>query len=94
MAQKGWEMGAAQERLLLTLSFGAPFSAPRSLHTTVGCLSRHHAPSCRPGEQVFLPGRSGSSSPLPSQLRGWWVEGGGLMAVGVEGGLPGAREGS
>lgn len=68
-------MGAA-EGLLLTLSFGAPFS-PRSLHTTVGCLSRHHAPSCRAREQVFLPGRSGGSARLPSQLRGWWVGGGG-----------------
>lgn len=73
-------MGAA-EGLLLTLSFGAPFSPPRSLHTTVGCLSQHHAPSCRAREQVFLPGRSGGSAPLPSQLRGWWVEGGRLWRL-------------
>lgn len=63
-------MGATEERLRLALSVGAPFSAPRSLHTTVGSLSRHHAPSCRAREQVFLPGRSGGSAPLPSQLRG------------------------
>ena len=70
IAQKGWEMGAAGAPLRLALSFRAPFSPPRSLHTTVGSLSRHHAPSCRAREQVFLPGRSGGSAPLPSQLRG------------------------
>lgn len=62
-------MGVAGARLRLDLSFGAPFS-PRSLHTTVGSLSQHHAPSCRAWEQVFLPGGSGGSAPLPSQLRG------------------------
>ncbi|CAD7681974.1 unnamed protein product [Nyctereutes procyonoides] len=52
VAQKGWEMGAAETRLRLAQSFGAPCS-PRSLHTTVGSLSRHHAPSCRaPGAGV------------------------------------------
>lgn len=50
-------MGVAEARLRLAQSFGAPFSPLRSLHTTAGRLSRHHAPSCRAREQVFLPSR-------------------------------------
>jgi hypothetical protein len=64
-------MGVAQVRLLRALGFRAPFPPLRSLHKTVGRVSQHHAPSCRAQEQVFLPGRSGGSAPLPSQLRGW-----------------------
>lgn len=58
----------------------APFSVPRSLYTTVDSFFQHHAPSCRAREQVFLPGQSGGSAPLLSQMRGpgregkacWW----------------------
>lgn len=82
-AQKGWEMGAAETRLRLAQSFGAPCSPLRSLHTTVGSLSRHHAPSCRaPGAGVpARPEWRLRAPPVPAaglrlgRGRGGWVDG-------------------
>lgn len=73
----------------------APFSVPRSLYTTVDSFSPHHAPSCRAREQVFLPGRSGCSAPLLSQLRGSERRERKGVLVAVTGGrLAGLRGGS
>ncbi|XP_058297659.1 uncharacterized protein LOC131383930 [Hylobates moloch] len=96
VARSGWEMGVAEAWLLLALSFRALFPPPRSLHPTVGSLSQHHAPSCRAWEQVFLPGRSGGSAPLLSQLRSCERCGGGVLMVVAEeqGHLIGPQEGS